>query len=432
MKNEKVNYKHGFLLLVIILISYLLPLTSPVTHAQTASEIQSKIDQRNQDIANLEKEIADYQKQLDTLGSQSLTLTATIKSLTLTKKKLEANISLTQDKIAARNLEIERLGSNIANQENSIADDRRIIRQAFLTVNEMSEQSVPAIILSGQSISETLDSLERLGTIQANIYGHINSLEKFKSDLEANQKSSQKAKTDLVTLNNQLNDQRAIVLSTTKAQTALLKETNQSEASYKQLLAQKKAQEAAFQNEINSYESQLHILVNPTSIPHTGSGVLSWPLDKIFITQYFGNTPFATANPQIYNGKGHTGVDFRASIGTPVKAALSGVIIGEGNTDLVRGCYSYGQWIMIKHSNGLSTLYAHLSLQTVSIGQEVATGQQIAYSGNTGYSTGPHLHFGVYATQGVEIKKFDNSVNCKGAIIPIADFSAYLNPLSFL
>ena len=87
---------------------------------------------------------------------------------------------------------------------------------------------------------------------------------------------------------------------------------------------------------------------------------------------------------------------------------------------------------MVKHPNGLSTLYAHLSLQTVSIGEVVSSGQVIGYSGNTGYSTGPHLHFGVYATQGVEIKTFDSSKNCKGATVPLADLKAYLNPLSYL
>ena len=167
-------------------------------------------------------------------------------------------------------------------------------------------------------------------------------------------------------------------------------------------------------------------------IPKTGSGVLIWPLDNVYITQYFGNTSFATANPQVYNGRGHTGIDFRASIGTPVRSSLSGVVQGTGNTDAIRGCYSYGKWIMIKHPNGLSTLYAHLSLQNVIIGQEVKTGQVIGYSGNTGYSTGPHLHFGVYATQGVKIQTFSTSVNCRGAVIPVADYKAYLNPLSFL
>ena len=253
-----------------------------------------------------------------------------------------------------------------------------------------------------------------------------------RANLVTDKLSVEKVKSDLVALQNQLSNQRAVVLSTSAQQAALLKQTNQSESSYRSLLADRKAKQAAFQQEINSYESQLHLLVSPNAIPKSSRGVLSWPLDSIVITQYFGNTPFATANPQIYNGAGHTGVDFGASIGTAVKAAMSGEVIGVENTDLYPGCYSYGKWIMIKHQNGLSTLYGHLSLQTVSVGQTVSTGDIIGYSGNTGYTTGPHLHFGVYATAGTVIKLFTTSAHCQGATIPIADRSAYLNPMSYL
>ncbi|MEK9183687.1 MAG: M23 family metallopeptidase, partial [Patescibacteria group bacterium] len=111
---------------------------------------------------------------------------------------------------------------------------------------------------------------------------------------------------------------------------------------------------------------------------------------------------------------------------------LSGVVEDIGNTDTIKGCYSYGKWALIRHSNGLSTLYAHLSLIKVKKGQNVAMGETVGYSGSTGYATGPHLHFTVYATQGVKVIKFENSVNCRNAVIPVADKKAYLNPLSYL
>jgi murein DD-endopeptidase MepM/ murein hydrolase activator NlpD len=176
----------------------------------------------------------------------------------------------------------------------------------------------------------------------------------------------------------------------------------------------------------------LKILIDPKSLPSTGKGVLGWPLDKIIITQYFGTTAFSTQNPQVYNGKGHTGIDLGASIGTRIKASQNGIVAGTGDTDLIRGCYSYGKWVMIKHPNGLSTLYGHLSAITMKTGQEVTMGDTVGYSGNTGYSTGPHLHFGVYATAGVRIQPLANSKGCRNAVVPLADPSAYLNPLSYL
>jgi murein DD-endopeptidase MepM/ murein hydrolase activator NlpD len=124
-------------------------------------------------------------------------------------------------------------------------------------------------------------------------------------------------------------------------------------------------------------------------------------------------------------------VDFRASIGTPIKAVLSGTITGTGNTDAQKGCYSYGKWVLIKHPDGLSSLYGHLSLIKVTAGQSVATGEVIGYSGQTGYATGPHLHLTILASQGVEVQRYSSSINCKNVDIPIADIKAYLDPMLY-
>ena len=111
-------------------------------------------------------------------------------------------------------------------------------------------------------------------------------------------------------------------------------------------------------------------------------------------------------------------------------------MLATGNTDLVPGCYSFGKWVMLKHANGLATLYAHLSQIGVSSGQAVSTGDVIGYSGMTGYATGPHLHFGVYALAGVQImtlKAFRGATTpCANATMPVAPTNAYLNPMSYL
>jgi len=86
---------------------------------------------------------------------------------------------------------------------------------------------------------------------------------------------------------------------------------------------------------------------------------------------------------------GHTGIDYRANIGTPVMAADDGVVMQ------ITGGWSggYGLQVLINHGNGVVTRYAHLSAVDVSIGQHVSQGQTVAHSGNSGRSTGPHLHF---------------------------------------
>ena len=127
--------------------------------------------------------------------------------------------------------------------------------------------------------------------------------------------------------------------------------------------------------------------------PVRSAGRLSWPLGEGVgrITQNYGETAYAY---QFYKGKPHNGTDVAAPIGTPVYAAADGTVARADNN----GRYQYGRYIMIDHGGGLSTLYAHLSGQVVSSGQGVKRGDLIGYVGSTGFSTGPHLHFGAYAT----------------------------------
>lgn len=88
-------------------------------------------------------------------------------------------------------------------------------------------------------------------------------------------------------------------------------------------------------------------------------------------------------------GRGHTGIDYRANLGTAVRAADDGVvsIISTGWSG------GYGNEIVVNHGGGVSSRYAHLSTVNVEVGQRVSQGEVIAASGNTGRSTGPHLHF---------------------------------------
>ncbi|MGW0119142.1 M23 family metallopeptidase [Streptomyces sp. NPDC003327] len=93
----------------------------------------------------------------------------------------------------------------------------------------------------------------------------------------------------------------------------------------------------------------------------------------------------------------HSGQDFAVPVGTPVKAAGFGTVVKAGPNGGGDGP-AYGNAIVVKHGNGTYSQYAHLSKIKVKIGQKVAAGQQIALSGNTGNSSGPHLHFEIRTT----------------------------------
>ncbi|WP_406862363.1 M23 family metallopeptidase [Streptomyces sp. HUAS MG47] len=93
----------------------------------------------------------------------------------------------------------------------------------------------------------------------------------------------------------------------------------------------------------------------------------------------------------------HSGQDFAVPVGTPVKAAGAGTVVKAGPNGGGDGP-AYGNAIVVKHANGKYSQYAHLSKISVHIGQKVGAGQKIALSGNTGNSSGPHLHFEIRNT----------------------------------
>ena len=110
----------------------------------------------------------------------------------------------------------------------------------------------------------------------------------------------------------------------------------------------------------------------------SGSGQLSWPVSGP-VTSGFG----------VRWGRMHEGIDIAVGQGTPVHAAAPGTVIYAGWME------GYGNLVVVDHGNGLSTAYGHNSTLASSVGQAVTAGQVIAYSGSTGHSTGPHVHFEV-------------------------------------
>ena len=117
----------------------------------------------------------------------------------------------------------------------------------------------------------------------------------------------------------------------------------------------------------------------------SGHGVLSVPIPGAPITSGFG----PRVHPIYGDVRVHTGIDFGASYGTPIRAAADGVVVSAGPLG------GYGNATVIDHGNGLATLYGHQSSIAVAPGQRVSRGQVIGYVGCTGLCTGPHLHFEV-------------------------------------
>jgi murein DD-endopeptidase MepM/ murein hydrolase activator NlpD len=148
-----------------------------------------------------------------------------------------------------------------------------------------------------------------------------------------------------------------------------------------------KAELAALEAESSSIEQFLASSGVAATIPSvpTGSGYFAFPIPGAPITQPFG----PSFDPFTGLAGFHPGIDFGASIGTPIHAAGDGVVVYAG---LESG---YGNYTCINHTNGIATCYAHQSVILVKVGDNVKRGQVIGLVGSTGYSTGPHLHFEV-------------------------------------
>ena len=123
-----------------------------------------------------------------------------------------------------------------------------------------------------------------------------------------------------------------------------------------------------------------------TSTAPAVSGSYTWPVpSSTYITSRFGYR----VHPILGSTRYHSGVDVAAVSGATIVAAMGGTVA------LAEYSASYGNYVVIYHTNGTSTLYAHLSSMAVSAGATVSAGDTIGYCGSTGLSTGPHLHFEV-------------------------------------
>ncbi|MDR3546918.1 MAG: peptidoglycan DD-metalloendopeptidase family protein [Candidatus Pacebacteria bacterium] len=442
-----------------VLLLFIAVAIPAVSFAQTASTstVQAQIDANTKQISALQSDIDQYQKQLNTLSTQKQTLQSNLKSISVTTQKTQTQLKVTQSQISTANLTLDQLGSQIQSKEAEIQLDRATLAASLRQIASTDNIPFIAALVSADTLVQAWTDIDTAAQLNKALSANAISLSTDTQVLSTQQQSVSNTKDQLTGLQKNLVTQQGQLQATAAAKKTLLAQTSSQESSYQKLIAQKKAQQAIFQNQLTSLENSLKS-VSQSAIPQSGAGILAWPFsasvmngcvslqsalgNPYCITQYFGNTPFATANPSIYKGSnGHDGLDIGVPIGTPVEAALAGTVLATGNTDLAHDgagdqCYSFGKWVMLEHSNGLNTMYAHLSVISVSKGQTLNAGDVLGYSGMTGYATGPHLHFGVYATAGVKIQTLGEfrgaTTPCANATMPVAPANAYLNPLSYL
>ncbi len=404
-----------------------------VVLAQSADEVRAKIDARNTEIKRLEAEIQKYQDELKKTRKEITNISGAVSELSVTSKKLNTGITLTEKKIETAELriielnqEIERKGTELERSQNGLSS---IVR----ALDERENVTGIELLLEHDDFSQFWSQVDSLLTLGDSLDSHIDELRAISRELAKNKNTREEEKGSLQTFRTDLSDQKKVADYNRTLKQELLDETKSKESEYQKMLAERRARKEAFEADLAKLESQLVTILDPSKLPTQGAKVLVWPVANPIITQEFGDTSFSRSKPGLYNGKGHNGIDLGAPVGTPIFAAENGIVLGTGDTDATCRNASYGKWVLIEHGNGLTTLYGHLSVIRAKKGSIVARGETIGFVGNTGYSTGPHLHFTVFASQGVQIRDLP-SKGCSGRIytIPVASYNSYLNPLLYL
>lgn len=417
--------------------------TATSTVDASVNALKKEIEAKTNEIKELEALAEKYRQTIATTAQEAKTLKNDIVKINAAISRLVNEIKATQKKIERANLEITSLKLQINETGEDIELTRRKLREVVRGIAESDAERPLEILLKHTNFSDFFNKVEAAMTLQDELYRAVTELKTLKSNLSEQKSTSEVKVVELSRYTNTLKDKQSLQVSVQRERARLLEETRNEEKRYQELLAEAERKRQALESEILSYENKIKFTLDPSSIPKTGTGVLGWPVKLglkaytqcgqtvfTYLTQCFGYTSFAAAGG--YNGKGHNGIDLRADSGTEVFSSESGTVRAKGNTD--EGCNraSYGKWILLDHPNGLATLYTHLSLVKVSPGQSVTRGQLIGYSGKTGYATGPHLHFTVFAKSAVEIGTLKSKVCGRDMTLPLSPVNGYLNPLSYL
>ncbi len=423
--------RHRFLsvFLIVMFVFVNFPIYS-IYAEDTAEQLQQKINERSDLIKKLDQEIKLYSDLADKTSKEAQTLNNYIKTLDNQVKATTLDIKKSQNSIDKTNLEIKKISNEIVGNEEKIMRLRNGIRESIVNQYTLDNTSIVENFLADKNILSSVKEIEFLGIIQSRIDSNIKEITQVKKDLEVNKTDEQIKKEELEKEKKGLTTKQTSLNIVKEEQKKELTITKNQESTYNKLLADRKKQKIAFEKEMFDYENKLKYVLNPSSFPKSGSSPLVWPLESIRITQQFGVT---NASRRLYASGSHNGVDFGAKVGTPVMAMGDGVLVAQGDTDLVCRGVSFGKWILIKYNNGLASTYGHLSQLNYKTGSTVKSGDIVAYSGNTGYSTGPHLHVSLYPADAVNAISRP-SASCPGVnlTMPVAPVNAYLDPLAYM
>lgn len=373
--------------------------TATTTGAMSATNLQSQIQQRQQELNAVNQELASTTVNLKQVQSQKVTLQQQLNLINGNINTL--NLGIQADTLTSQQLtlEIQGLQGDIQDIQASVLTEQGAIASILKEVeqNDSANGNLLALFLKEGTLADGVLEANSLLDLRSELATNIDTLKSL--NIQYTQKiADSTAKTQQITTQQQdLQNKRAIVQDQQAQKQILLTTTKSQEGVFQQQLTALQKQQQSINDQLEAIDAVLRTKIDPSTLPALGAGVLLMPVQgdtEADVTQGYGATAFAQTE---YVHHWHNGIDLAASIGTPILAADDGVVAATANEDLYCPHGAYGKFIVINHTNGLTTLYGHLSKPLVAVGQTVKRGQLIAYSGNTGDVTGPHLHFTVFA-----------------------------------
>ena len=316
--------------------------------------------------------------------------------------KTTEDINTKQEEIDAKETELIQAQIDENNQYESM---KKRIKYMY----ENGNTQFIEVLLESKSIGEFLNNAEYIAQISDYDRQMLKEFQQTVQDVDDQKTALETEKAELETLQTQLQDKQNEVstlisekadligdLETAIGENAAKLQALQEEAA-RQARVQQEAAAAANRGNSSSGSSGGGSSSGGSSsgggssspvapITPSGSGRLGNPCPSAYISSEFGGR----TSPGGIGSTNHKGRDYAAGAGSPIYASASGTVT------TVSYNVARGNYVVINHGNGLSTLYQHCSATYVSAGQSVSAGQNIAAVGTTGYSTGPHLHFEVW------------------------------------
>lgn len=407
-----------------VFLSLFLPFVPAV---KAAEDLEKQIQEKSKVLEQIELQKQVLEKGLEQISSQGTTLKTEIKKIDTNLSQLELSAKQSGVKIEQLGLELRNLNEELAKAREGVALKRAAIKDLMREMQKRGSDDVLQIVLKNKTLSQNVAELQEIQTLSSKLSDGIQELEDLQQEIKDRQNDVVTTKKTREVEYVTLSARKSIIAEEKQEKEKILTQTKQQEKIFQEQLSVLEQLQSDIAEEVERAEFLLQQGIDESLLPTLK---LLWPVPGAKLTQEYGETAFAK---KAYKGHFHNGIDFGAPVGTPILAAESGRVISIGDQDKFCRKGAYGRYVLIKHPNGLTTLYAHLSKYIVAEGEKIERGQVIGYVGKTGYATGPHLHFTIFATQTIPKASpgYDEGTQASKSCGPMP-IGGTLNPIKYL